>query len=219
MVKLICRADLGEVFLTKHRNKEAWIEDILEAAAEVIDRSGYTNLTMEAIAAESGLSKGGIYRFFKNKEDVALALFSRLHMELLDFGVSEVISWNTSLEDTISRLLFVQLEGDKAARVERIWIQLLPETLWSQAFRDEAQRLTRYMRGKYRKLIGKIVERDGVDAAEGFSVRLETALDFGVAVMQGLSIQGSEGMPREERADLLKRFIQVMMEYVLGERA
>ena len=204
--------------MTKHRDREEWIKDILEAAAEVIDKTGYPNLTMEAIATESGLSKGGIYRFFKNKEDVALALFSRLHLQLLDFAISDVLSWKLTIEETVSFLLFAQINDERAERVERIWIQLLPETRWSKDFRDESQRLTKYMREKYRALISKMVVRDGLEVTGDFGGRLKTALDFGVAMMQGLGIQGSGGMPREERADLLKRFIKMMMDYVLGGR-
>lgn len=204
--------------MTKHRTKEAWVEDILDSATQVIDEDGYPNLTMEAIASRSGLSKGGVYRIFKNKKEVALALFRRLHLRLLDFDINEVESWGLSIEETVTRLLFAQLDGEDAEKVERTWIQLLPETRWSESFRVEAQRIKGQLREKYRELIERLVARDGVEVRGAFEGRLKTALDLGVAMMQGMAIQGTEGTPRESRADLLSRFIEMMMAYVIEER-
>lgn len=47
---------------------------ILQAAQTVITRDGPSRLTMDAIAQESGLSKGGVMHQFKTKRDVVKAL-------------------------------------------------------------------------------------------------------------------------------------------------
>ena len=45
-------------------------EDILRSASLVISRNGYHNATMEDIAAELLMTKGALYYYFKNKEEL-----------------------------------------------------------------------------------------------------------------------------------------------------
>ena len=45
-------------------------EDILRSASLVIARNGYQNATMEDIAAELLMTKGSLYYYFKNKEEL-----------------------------------------------------------------------------------------------------------------------------------------------------
>lgn len=47
---------------------------ILRSAFQVFSRKGYANASMEDIVQESGMSKGGIYHYFKSKEELFLAL-------------------------------------------------------------------------------------------------------------------------------------------------
>ncbi|MFT9408563.1 TetR/AcrR family transcriptional regulator [Acetobacter fabarum] len=49
----------------------------LQAALGIITSEGATKLTMDAIARESGISKGGVLHHFKNKESVLKALLAR----------------------------------------------------------------------------------------------------------------------------------------------
>jgi len=46
---------------------------ILEAALEVCQRHGVEGARMEEVAARAGVSKGTLYRYFKNKEELLLA--------------------------------------------------------------------------------------------------------------------------------------------------
>lgn len=47
---------------------------IIEAAIRVFTRTGYRKATMPEIAREAGLSVGGIYWYFKGKEDLVIAI-------------------------------------------------------------------------------------------------------------------------------------------------
>src|SRR4051794_16119653 len=44
--------------------------DLLQAALDVFSRHGYRATRLEAVAEEAGVSKGTIYRYFRNKEDL-----------------------------------------------------------------------------------------------------------------------------------------------------
>src|SRR3954447_12182836 len=50
-------------------------ERLLQAAAEVFARSGYSEASAEAISREAGMSKATFYEHFANKEEAILALF------------------------------------------------------------------------------------------------------------------------------------------------
>jgi AcrR family transcriptional regulator len=47
---------------------------IIESAIKVFAREGFANTRMEDVASESGLSKGLLYWYFKNKEDIIIAI-------------------------------------------------------------------------------------------------------------------------------------------------
>lgn len=57
-------------------------EQLLSAARRVFARDGYVGATMSAIAEEAGVSLGGLYRYFTNKEDVFESLIGDIHEEL-----------------------------------------------------------------------------------------------------------------------------------------
>lgn len=49
--------------------------DLLDAAARVFARRGYSAVSVEAVAAEAGLSTGALYSNFAGKEDLFLSLY------------------------------------------------------------------------------------------------------------------------------------------------
>ena len=47
---------------------------IIESAIQVFSRQGFANTRMDDVAAESGLSKGLLYWYFKSKDDIIIAI-------------------------------------------------------------------------------------------------------------------------------------------------
>jgi len=74
-----------EVNVLKKKSKEERINDITEAAMEVFLKKGYENTTMEAIAKNAGLSKGGLYHYFKSKDMVLIYVNQKINenMEII----------------------------------------------------------------------------------------------------------------------------------------
>ena len=72
--------------------KEARRNHILRAAFDLLDRTRYEDISMNAVAREARLAKGTLYLYFKTKEEVFLALateliakeFNRIDARLLD---------------------------------------------------------------------------------------------------------------------------------------
>lgn len=61
----------------KEREKERRRSEILNAAEKVFFTKGLHNATMDEVADEAELSKGTVYLYFKNKEDLFFAINSR----------------------------------------------------------------------------------------------------------------------------------------------
>lgn len=63
--------------------KESLLDDILNAVGRVLARRGLANTTIEAIAAEAGVSKGGVLYYFPSKKDLFLGLIDRYERDFL----------------------------------------------------------------------------------------------------------------------------------------
>jgi TetR/AcrR family transcriptional regulator of autoinduction and epiphytic fitness len=76
---------MGSVRSTTEEEKHRRREMILESARGRFQRFGYSKTTMEEIAADAGISKGTIYIYFQNKEDILIVLVEQeaLKMERL----------------------------------------------------------------------------------------------------------------------------------------
>jgi AcrR family transcriptional regulator len=59
-------------------------QEILDAAMRCFARTGYHQTSMDDIVAESGLSKGTLYWYFKSKRELFFALFDRILSEMLE---------------------------------------------------------------------------------------------------------------------------------------
>jgi TetR/AcrR family transcriptional repressor of nem operon len=60
---------------TKSNRGIATRQRIVEQSAAVFNRQGYSGTSMSALMAATGLEKGGLYRHFESKEDLAAAAF------------------------------------------------------------------------------------------------------------------------------------------------
>lgn len=49
-------------------------QNILQAAHDLIDEQGVSNLTLEAVAARAGVSKGGLLYHYPSKDDLIIAM-------------------------------------------------------------------------------------------------------------------------------------------------
>ncbi len=80
------------------RKGEKTRENIILKSAELFNQKGYAGCSMNDIMEATGLQKGGIYRNFKNKDEIAL--------EALDYAIETVfqhfsevtLHTNTALE-------------------------------------------------------------------------------------------------------------------------
>ena len=134
---------------------------ILEAAALVFARSGFSKARMDDIAAESGLSKGTLYWYFNSKDEIILAMLDRLfERELADLHTLQE-SGRTATECLLEYTEIAILDMTHLLQLMPIAYEYL-----ALAFRNEAvlQALKRYSRS-YFELIIPIIQQ-GIDNGE-----------------------------------------------------
>lgn len=65
--------DVARQTLAEHRSRQ-----LLDAAARLMEREGSEAVSMQALAAEAGVSVGLIYRYFGSKDDILLAVITQV---------------------------------------------------------------------------------------------------------------------------------------------
>lgn len=92
----------------REREKQARREEILNAAQRLFAREGFHATRLDDIAEEAELSKGTIYLYFNNKEDLFLSLVQQRLSQLMDRLRRSVEAVKPALEK-ISRLVHAYL--------------------------------------------------------------------------------------------------------------
>jgi AcrR family transcriptional regulator len=101
-------------------------ERIIEAAFQISERDGAQALTFQAIGDELGAHPTAIYRHFRDRDDLMLALLDALHAEALEGAPAPSNDWAADLAELARRTHAVflrhpqvaQLSGARTARRE-----------------------------------------------------------------------------------------------------
>lgn len=80
-VKKISRKELLNGYRTR---------SLLEATRKVIAHGGFDAVTMERVSAEAGLTKGAVYLYFPNKEQLILAAVEEISSDMVERIAAEV---------------------------------------------------------------------------------------------------------------------------------
>ncbi len=84
----------------REREKEQRKNDIIDAAERVFFDQGHENATMDDVAKEAELSKGTLYLYFKNKEELYLAIHLRGNKILRSLFEKTIDKYKSGLEKT-----------------------------------------------------------------------------------------------------------------------
>jgi AcrR family transcriptional regulator len=134
---------------------------IIEAAMRVFARSGFQEARMDDIVAETGLSKGALYWYYKSKDEIILSIMD----SMFDRELAGLEALQADERPAGDRLIeFVQLTTADLNRYSKL-LPLFYE-FYALAFRNKTVRkaLTRYLR-KYFAMIEPIIQQ-GIDRGE-----------------------------------------------------
>ena len=100
-------------------------DDLLDAAEQVLSRGGPQALTLQAVAEEAGVSKGGLLYHFSNKSELVRALVERL----VDDTNANLDHWDDGEPGSYTRAFIAStchnLTAADADRVLRRWSVIL----------------------------------------------------------------------------------------------
>lgn len=129
---------------------EAYLEarraEILEAAWACLACNGYHQTTMQDICEESGLSYGAIYRYFKSKEDILIAIFDRMaevSRQIVDTAESQSESARNTLQN-IGQVTFAYFQTPNFDFVTRTDIEIWPEIIRNPRLAEKFREGTNY---------------------------------------------------------------------------
>src|SRR5207237_761491 len=113
---------------------------IFDAAARLFGGQRFHEVRMEDIAAEAGVGKGTLYRYFKDKEELYLALVTQASRQILERLAGEpagAAGARAGLEAVVGRVIaFFDEQPHLLDLIQRVEVLRGPDFPWQQA-RDE----------------------------------------------------------------------------------
>ncbi len=89
----------------REREKAAHRREIMEAAVRVFARRGFAAATLDEIAQEAEFSKGAIYLYFANKEDLLSTILVDLIQNTIMGGIKNILTGERSLREELTTLM------------------------------------------------------------------------------------------------------------------
>ena len=161
-------------------------ERILDAALTCFAREGFHAASMQDIVAESGLSPGAIYGYFKGKTDVVMAIASERHT--MERRRMEHALTSGDIDTSLVRLVegfVLGLRDPQEKKWRRLAVQLWAESLSNPRLKREALGGVTQAIEVLAPMIGK-AQRGGRWPAH---LDPESAARVLIAILQGISLQ------------------------------
>ncbi len=134
-------------------------DSILDAARTVFSRDGYTDTSVDDVAAEAGIAKGTVYLYFKSKEDLYLAAVVR---DIRAFGTlaREEMERAPGLREQFAAFLRVRLDYFRAHRdFFRIYLTEYSKMCFETPIAKQLRRMQRENLHHLARLIDEAVRR------------------------------------------------------------
>lgn len=157
--------------------------EIVEAALRVFARRGFHDARMEEIAQEAGLSVGGVYWYYKGKDEIVTALMAHL----FESDLRDLQTLMKGEGSTRARVLaFVDHMAEEFSAMAPL-ISIVYD-YFAKAMYDQAVRrsLRDYLAG-YRDALANLVEQ-GVAAGEFGVVESRDVAGVVIAIFDGLAL-------------------------------
>jgi len=189
---------------------------ILSAAETVFSTFGYASSTMDAVAAEAGLSKGSLYNYFKGKQELFREVVVRAVAEDVD-EAEDAAAKDLSARQKMEWML--DLWFRRRSQYERIG-RLVLEFWASAAHEHRSGKLTDVigdMYGRWRDVLTEIVA-EGIAAGEfREGVRPSIAASLVMAAVDGTNVQSILDMGIEVDEEFLASMKRAVLTALIAE--
>ena len=181
-------------------------EQILSAAALVVDRRGFERATMRNVASVAGVSTGLVNHYFDNREDLlsqTLVFVSERNLSRIRDAVSRGAVDADRLRALVRSSIAVESKGLDVG--SRVWISALSYALQS----PEIEGVIRDRRLLYQSMIRTIL-RPIVDPKNTNTAALETLSAEVDAYLHGISIYIATGEQNFDPTAIEDRFLHIV---------
>lgn len=126
---------------THHRKKDPIRvqEQLLEAASVIVAKEGIASLSLNAVAKEAGVSKGGLLHHFPGKLELVHAVFKRL-LSIMDRRISVIMKSDPIEAGRFSRAYLTYIsdlkESDESRQLAILSLAMPNEPVLRQCWRD-----------------------------------------------------------------------------------
>jgi AcrR family transcriptional regulator len=166
------------------RRKDARPEEIIAAALDLFVERGFAATRLDEIAAHAGVSKGTLYLYFENKEDLFKAVVRGNVLPVLQHGESLVENFAGSAGELLRQLVRGWWELTGSTKVAG-----LPKLVISEAgnFPDLAEFYYREVILRAHSMFRRVLQR-GTDAGEFRKVDVDHLVHVALAPLVMLAV-------------------------------
>lgn len=179
-------------------------QSLIDAAWRCAAVRGFRDLTVDDVCVQAGASKGAFYGYFKQKQDLLLALLED-DAAALDRELEQITQGSSSGVERVRRFARVMLaRGDDPARVQ-VRADLWAELLTDDAVRGRLAEATQ----RRRELVRSWIE-EAVESGELVAIPANALASILLALTDGLMLHGALD-PGGFRWRNIRRAIDVML--------
>lgn len=194
----------------KQARSRLTVNSILEAAAELFSTQGYDNTSTSDIAQRAGKPVGSIYTYFKDKQQILLALWDALYLEEIEAALNELEAITPS-SDLIS---IVKRAVTRIFTRQTLYRKLSPTLAYlatqDAAVAERVRQLNRIALERLHQFLRRVDEYGlgRVDDPEAAAVVIQVATE--TLAGMGLPYTGHIGRERVERqlSTMICRYLQ-----------
>ena len=201
--------------MASSENVKARRQAILAAAEKVFDTYGYATTTVDAVAAEAGISKGSIYNYFHSKEDLFHQVFNHA-VSGMEADTVRLLTEPISASEKLHRLVdqwFQRLEY--ARRIGRLVLEF-----WATAARHQQGELAVSLREVYLRWRHRVsvVLAEGVEQGQ-FKPQFGSPFAGAMllALLDGIQVQSQLGFGVDLGEEFLATFKSVILTSIMAK--
>src|SRR5512134_655341 len=190
------------------RRKEARPAELIAAALDLFVEKGYAGTRLEDVAARAGVSKGTLYLYFENKEDLFKAVVRDSIVARLSETADEALRYAGPSDELLRRLIrgwWTDYGDSTAGGIGKL---MMAE---SGNFPEIARFFIDEVIEPWHALLAKAIAR-GIDRGEFRAVEVETFVRVLTAPLVMLSLWKRSFGPCSARPLDAERFIQTLLD-------
>jgi AcrR family transcriptional regulator len=186
--------------------------EILDAALRCFIRTGYHRTSMDDIVKESGLSKGTIYWYFKNKRALFIALFDRVVFDIAA-AMQKVLAEPKPVTERlclIASSIKISIKIDEESKQTlKLPLVLIAELLHDEAHDEELIQHARSVLSVFATQLKKLID-EGISSGELKKVDSEKLAWGLMALLDGLVLYFAVGITENTT-----KHLQLMAELIV----